>query len=228
MNLRYNFISTLLRLRNKFIFNFTNYNVRFNEIFKQNLWTSNESISGPGSDLKSTVSIRNELNSLIEKYNIKTILDIPCGDFHWMSKVDLTDVNYCGGDIVEELIIRNSKTYKTTTIDFRKLDLIADALPTADLIIVRDCFIHFSYKLIFSALQNIKKSKSQYLLITSYPDIKTNINIKTGNNFNINLEAEPFNFPKPLMFIDEKEQFAIEHGRKIMGLWRINDLREFI
>ena len=39
--------------------------------------------------LENTKNIRIELQKFIDEQNIKTILDIPCGDFYWMSKMNL-------------------------------------------------------------------------------------------------------------------------------------------
>ena len=46
---------------------------------------------------------------LLRDYNITTVIDVPCGDFHWMSRVNLEGRKYIGGDIVKELIEDNQK-----------------------------------------------------------------------------------------------------------------------
>jgi hypothetical protein len=89
---------------------------KFTEIYNNNGWCSPESRSGNGSELKNTIKLRSELPYLFVKYNIKSILDIPCGDFNWMKEVDLTNIEYKGADIVESLINLNN------TIE-QKLDL---------------------------------------------------------------------------------------------------------
>ena len=44
---------------------------------------------------------------------IRSILDLACGDFNWMSQVlKNVDVDYIGSDIVEDLIISNRKKSK--------------------------------------------------------------------------------------------------------------------
>ena len=43
-----------------------------------------ETYSGPGSLLQNTGNLINELNIFIKEYNIKSIVDIPCGDFNYM------------------------------------------------------------------------------------------------------------------------------------------------
>ena len=61
-------------------------------------------VSGPGSDVNQTSLITKELFALFKDLNIRTMLDIPCGDFNWMKDVDLNSIDYTGADIVEELI----------------------------------------------------------------------------------------------------------------------------
>ncbi|MCC7526592.1 MAG: hypothetical protein IT250_17340 [Chitinophagaceae bacterium] len=128
----------------KFIFNFTSTKKRFSTIYEKNFWSSDESLSGPGSDLGNTITIRKELPGILKKYEVKTFLDLPCGDFHWMKILDLNGINYIGGDIVNKLIDSNKLKYgKLPNVKFEVLDLINDSLPEADMVMVRDCFIHF-------------------------------------------------------------------------------------
>ena len=83
----------------------------FSKIYKNDLFNSfvsnKESKSGPGSNLEQTAEIMVKIPELIKKYTITSILDLPCGDFYWMSKVDLADIEYIGGDIVSEIIKNN-------------------------------------------------------------------------------------------------------------------------
>jgi hypothetical protein len=172
----------------------------FTEIYQNNLWTSRESKSGAGSELKNTEIVRNELPSLFKKFNIKTMLDIPCGDFNWMNHVDRTGIDYIGGDIVEDLIENNKKNYND--IDFRVLDVTKDELPKVDIIFVRDLLGHFNYKNIAIAISNMKKSGSKYLLTTCFTKWDFNSNIEDGGWRPINLMIKPFNF-KPIYLINE-------------------------
>lgn len=172
----------------------------FTRIYEQNLWTSEESKSGLGSELKSTEVIREELPEVFKKFKIKTFLDIPCGDFNWMSKVEFDGVEYIGADIVESLIENNKDKYKDTT--FKVLDITKDELPKVDLVFVRDVLGHFNYESIEKAINNIIKSGSKYLLTTSFTKWTYNSNIENGGWRPINLLIPPFNF-KPIYLINE-------------------------
>lgn len=192
------------RKRNKSKFKNLNEIETFEKIYKENLWESNESISGFGSELKQTEKIIKELNTLILNYKIKNILDLPCGDFNWMQKVNLEKVNYIGGDIVENLIEINNKKFSTSkNINFKKINLIKDKIDNFDLIINRDCLVHLSNKDILLSLENIKKSNSKYLLTTNFFDVEENLDIITGDWRKINLLKKPFNLKNPILIINE-------------------------
>jgi hypothetical protein len=140
-----------------------------------------------------------------------------------MRSVDLSGVNYIGLDIVKELVDRN-RTYESDHITFRHANLLADRLPRADLILCRDCLVHFCYSDIWRALRNICRSGSAYLLTTTFPT-RCNHDIWTGDWRPLNFEAEPFNFPQPLELIVEGcTELEGEFADKSLGLWRIDDL----
>lgn len=177
--------------------------VVFTEIYQSNAWKGESSKSGTGSDTVQTQKITIELNTLINDFNIKSILDLPCGDFHWMKNVNLNTVKYKGGDIVDELIAVNNKKYASNQVSFDMIDVTRDKLPQVDLILMRDCLVHFSYTDIQAALSNVIKSKSKYMLTTTFVNRRINQDIVTGMWRSINLQQAPFHFPKPILVINE-------------------------
>jgi hypothetical protein len=200
----------------------------FNDIFAHNGWSGDESVSGLGSSLSQTQVLIDTLPALLSKYGAKTMLDIPCGDFHWMKRVDLSAVTYLGGDIVASVVERN-KQHETGKVSFRHLDLTTSELPKVDVIFCRDCLVHFAYSDLRRALDNICKSGSTYLLTTTFPDRERNHDIATGEWRPLNLRKAPFNFPQPIELINEKctEADGI-FADKSMALWKIDDIRKII
>lgn len=73
----------------------------FDKVYKNREWGDGESVSGTGSYLESTKHLIRELPFLFSRYGIRSILDIPCGDFNWMKEVNLSGINYIGDFIVE-------------------------------------------------------------------------------------------------------------------------------
>lgn len=161
---------------------------------------------------------------IFHQYEIKSILDIPCGDFHWMQNVDLSAIEYNGADIVSDLIQNNVRGHTRDHINFFVANIIADKLPRVDMVFSRDCLVHFSDKHIFNAICNIKQSKSKFLLTTTFPD-HSNSNIVTGSWRALNLQAEPFCLPPPIELFNEG--FHVKGSGvsdKSLALWRISDL----
>jgi SAM-dependent methyltransferase len=197
----------------------------FNQIYSGNIWNDPFSRSGTGSNLVQTQKIRIAVPAIIEKYGVKSFLDIPCGDFFWMKEIhpmlSKTLNSYIGGDIVEDLIKINTKQFSDTKFRFDLLDIQSSPLPTADLLFCRDCFVHFSYKDILKAINNIKKSQCKYMLTTTFPGRK-NRNIITGAWFPIDLQKFPFYFPEPVEIIEEDcTEYNHAYIDKSIALWEI-------
>jgi SAM-dependent methyltransferase len=195
----------------------------FSEIYEKNLWGSKESKSGTGSSLFITSRLRDELVHLLIKYDIKSVLDIPCGDFNWMQYVDFADIEYTGADIVPQLIEENKRTFPG--VNFKVLDAVSDDLPEVDLIIARDMLGHLSDQNIYRALQNFKRSKSKYLLVTTFTkDRDCNFDIKDGQWRPFNLMIDPYNLI-PIYLINEDCREAYpNYMDKCMILIRLADV----
>jgi Capsular polysaccharide synthesis protein/Methyltransferase domain len=197
----------------------------FTKIFQNNRRIRDESVSGPGSSLEQTVEIRQRLPVLFEDLKVRSLLHAGCGDFHWMKHLMLGIEQHIGVDIVQELVEHNQRMLGGSNRTFVKLDITRDSLPQVDLILCRDCLVHFSFQEVFNALRNFKKSQSTYLLTTSFTGARPNTEITTGSWRPLNLQLPPFNLPPPLRVINEKctEAGGI-YADKSLGLWRLQDL----
>jgi SAM-dependent methyltransferase len=159
----------------------------FSDIYQNNSWGGKESRSGPGSDLETTYPVYSGLRTFLHNNLIGSLLDIPCGDYHWMERkltaVDDNPVKYIGADIVPALIEANKARFPDA--DFRILDITCDDLPQVDLVFSRDIFGHLSHENTMRALNNIKRSGSRYLLTTSFTKQRSN-----GGKENVLLEGK--------------------------------------
>ncbi len=197
----------------------------FNYIYKYNLWTCPDTVSGWGSTIINASYPSQWLPLIISSLEIRSILDIPCGDFHWMRELELGVDLYIGADIVNEICRNNQKRYGKTTTKFLQLDLCSDSLPPSDLIFCRDCLVHLSFFDIHMALRNIISSNFKFIITTTYNTIDHNIDINTGNWRPINLEKQPFCWPKPLAIIKDNHSIIGENDwGKCLAIWDINDI----
>jgi SAM-dependent methyltransferase len=195
---------------------------RFTHTYRRGGWKSDESVSGPGSTLAQTESIRSALPEVFAKHGVRSLLDAPCGDFHWMNELLKQlprDFIYHGADIVAPLIESVRSKYATANVDFTVADLIRDPLPKADAILCRDCWIHFSERDIRRAVENLKRSGARLLLTTSFTEIAEYTDIQTGRCRLMNLERAPFNFPEPLVRIREEGPSG-----RFLGVWDLQRL----
>ena len=192
---------------------------RFSEIYKSNYWSDSESRSGKGSNFQSTENIRLHLPIILNKHNIKSIFDAPCGDLNWMMHIlKKIDIMYHGSDIVSDIISYNKEKYENENIRFSKLDITKDKLPRSDLMICRDLLFHLSYKDIFLFFENFLSSEINYLLINSHSNnsnIFENKDIITGDFRLLDIFSEPLNFKKEFIYkfddrdIDEIKNFKM-------------------
>lgn len=197
----------------------------FSRIYASNSWDGKQSISGPGSDLEQTKTIIAELPALFAKFEVRSVLDIPCGDFHWMRHVPMGSIGYVGADIVPALVQQNTSRYQSEHVHFVTLDLIKDRLPSVDLILCRDCLVHLSFKDLWAALQNICDSGATFLLATTFTKRLHNADIATGHWRRLNLRAAPIGLPAPLDVVNERcTEGDGENDDKSLGLWRITDI----
>lgn len=210
----------MLRGTKRAILNARSRRAVFMRIADSNAWDGTESISGPGSTMEATRLLRAALPDLLAKYEVQSLLDVPCGDAYWITSVLPKGIKYTGGDIVPALI-EKARTTKGEFGTFAVMDLVTDELPRADLVLVRDCFIHLPNVTIVQAIANIKRSGARLLLTSTYPGRAKNIDIEIGGFRPVDLQALPFGLPQPLETILETE--GLKNGKSI-ALWDISTL----
>jgi len=224
--LAFNTIGYFYRIYESFKLNKLSTNEVFSNIYKNNEWGDSDSVSGPGSNLEETSALIKNLPILLQEFQITSILDIPCGDYHWMNTLKLDDIEYIGADIVEEIVKKNGK-YERDNVRFQQLDLIRDKLPAVELIFVRDCFVHLCFDDLFKALTNICKSNARYLLTTTFTARSENDDIATGQWRTLNFQIAPFNFPEPKTILNEGHPDP-EWKDKSLGLWEISGIKNYL
>jgi hypothetical protein len=194
----------------------------FEYIHRTRHWAGGESVSGEGATEAQTGRLRQIVADVVRDLGVRTLLDVPCGDFGWMRTVDLGGARYIGGDIVPALIAERQARDADDRHAFVVLDVAGDPLPAADLILCRDVFVHFSFADIRRTIDNIRRSGIPRLLTTTFPDHAVNEDITTGDWRLLNLERAPFHFPPPERLLNEgcTEGGGI-YADKSLGLWDV-------
>jgi hypothetical protein len=188
-----------------------------------------ESIFGTGFSFEATWEIRRSLPLLLTFLGINSMLDAKCGDFRWLKYNDLRLKNYIGIDLSGDVTEQNNSLFADVNKKFMTADITKDFLPGCDLILLRDCFVHYCFEDIFAALQNFTLSGAEYLLTTTFPKTKVNTDIKTGDWRTLNLQLPPFNFPEPAKLLNERcMEGNGKFADKSLGLWKISSISSII
>jgi SAM-dependent methyltransferase len=190
----------------------------FTTIYAENGWRCEESRSGPGSTWERTRHLVEVLPALLRELGARSLLDAPCGDFHWMSRVALADVAYVGVDIVPAMIEANRARFGTTGRRFEVADLVRDPLPRADAILCRECLVHLALADAMAALANFRRTGARWLIATTFPATETNGEVATGWWRPLNLERPPFALPPAARLVSER---LPEWPDKALGVWAL-------
>ncbi len=198
----------------------------FTYIYENNHWSGSSSVSGNGSGSGQTATVGPAIARLVRDLGVNILLDIPCGDFGWMSSLDLPIERYIGGDIVPELVIRNRTKFGKPGREFIEIDIVSGELPRADLLLCRDCLVHLSNDDVMKALENIACADIGYILATTFTGCDHNEDITTGDWRIVNLEKRPFSLGVPVAIINEDcTEGNGTYSDKSLGLWRVSDMR---
>lgn len=175
--------------------------------------------SGLGSEEFNTERLISELPEILRELDCKTLLDLGCGDWNWMTNVELP-CDYMGVDIVPEIIEAN-KRHERQGVRFLLANASEAELPSADVALCREMLFHLSFKDGKAALSNIKKS-SRWLIATTDTSICFNSDMVTGDYRMIYLHCPPYKLPPPYQSIPDD---ALSPGRAL-EVWKTCDLRQ--
>ena len=174
------------------------------------------------------------IRAVVNKYELTSMADAPCGGMHWMPTLlrdlrgDYPDFSFLGVDIVRSVIEANqAKFINKTWMQFNVLDFTRTAIPDGvQLILCRDALQHLPLEKAIDALEQFSRSKARFLLVGSYfgADI-TNRRIDAGDYYDINLTLEPFSLAGYQHVYHEHTQELISAPEKHLLLYSISYLR---
>lgn len=186
----------------------THYTDLFKNYFETQFWGNKEGSSGPNSAFSQTSVLRKNLENLLSKLPIKTLLDAGCGDANLFKHMQLPDSleRIIGIECVAALTEQNQDYFKNLKqFEFMTLDLITGQLPKADLILCRDVVHYWPNSYINLFLHQCLLSGAKYLLITHniYSDFSANSPTEFGIFRPVNLTQKPFCWPAPVLTLQE-------------------------
>jgi methyltransferase family protein len=193
----------------------------FSRIIASGRWGSPETPCGPGSTLRACEAILDRLPEWIRAHRVASIIDLGCGDFHWMSRVDLAGVEYDGHDVVRGLIEENRARHGAPNVRFHHSDILGLAVPRADLVLCKDVLTHLPTAMALAALGCILRSGGRLLAATTAAcgAGRERPQIPVGGFAPVDLEAPPFSLGPPLDAVEVPR--APGNPRKLLALWRV-------
>jgi SAM-dependent methyltransferase len=197
---------------------------RFTAVYENRVWLNGRaegSLSGCGSEIENTESVRTHLAELLNLLNTRSLLDIGCGDFTWMNEVSFR-FRYLGVDIVRDVIEKNNALYGSEQRSFQVMDATRDPLPPSDTILCREVLFHLSLADIRRLIQNVRTSGGSFLIATNDNDLRYNADILSGDFRLLNLHKSPFCFPRPAQAIPDDG--VLPH--RTLSVWELADLPE--
>lgn len=171
----------------------------FTEIYRNKVWGENdrgEGCSGSGAKLETTEEYRNYLQIFFKENDIRSVVDVGCGDWAWSWAIDWSNIDYYGYDVVKSLIQNNQAKYSQHNIQFIHGDATLIDLPAADLLLCKDVLQHLPLEDIYLLIEQFHKFK--YCIIQNDVDYLNgkdpnhNGQILRGNGRSLDLTEPPF------------------------------------
>jgi SAM-dependent methyltransferase len=149
----------------------------FEEIYRNDRWNGG---SGPGSLPGVNRPYVRFVESFLRLNDIRTVVDLGCGDWQFSRGIDWGTTEYLGLDVVPHILERNRRIHGTRSVTFAAAPAKAIELPNADLLLIKDVFQHLSNRMVqeyvavfpkfkYVLVTNCSK-KSRHLLNTDIPD----------------------------------------------------------
>lgn len=151
------------------------------------------------------------LQKYLKDNNIKSVLDIRCGDWESSKVIDWSGIDYLGVDPDESTVENNKEMYSSPGISFEIFDPSQDFPDVnVDLVIVKDFLQHLSHSSVRFILDKLKDCKR--VLITQ--DIRhgiPNYDCMDGGYRYLDLRLEPYTIPATEVFrFDDKIKSTME------------------
>jgi len=197
----------------------------FRLYYRTNYWGDPRTASGDSSRPERAAATKGLLQHIIDRNQYIKILDIGCGDFCWGSALRLPPTcQYIGLDIVPEVIEANSRLYGSPPkIQFRVSDATVDTLPEADLVLIRDLFIHLEDEEVQAVLRAVSHCNPSLLLASSYRGALGPRSLEGWNFAPIDLESKAYGLGPADFFIHEAPEYdRPEDGIKGIAGWRFS------
>ena len=186
----------------------------FNQIYRDNIWGDGKG-SGIGSDPVHVRPYTQFLQNFLQQNQIKSVVDLGCGDWQFSRELNLEGIEYLGVDVATSVIESNQKEFQASNVSFSVLREYSQ-LPKSDLLICKDVLMHLGHEEVFKVIREAFP-KFRQILITSdvnpysalgdaYLNARNmrqkmfNEDILTGQMTPFDIRMQPYNIPGEKVF----------------------------
>jgi len=178
-------------------------------VYQYNVWGSDVSRSGTGSDLWSPEArlAITALEVVIENFGVRSMLDCACGDATWIIPFFVArhpEISYCGVDIVPEVIEMNKQKYPG--VQFLALDLAEKPLPTGvDMVFSKETMNHMPIEDAQQTIDRFRATGARYLLTSVHEGSDNALGYNKGcytTYIKYDYELPPFSLKKLARIIE--------------------------
>ncbi len=154
----------------------------FGDIYARHVWGDG---SGGGSDPSVIGPFCRLVEDVMLTYDVKSVLDIGCGDGRVAANIKWGGVRYTGIDCARLALLRHP------LFDVRIVDALHEPLPAADLVRLKEVTQHLSNADVARLMDRLK----DYRLVLHCSGFggEPNVDIRMGETRPVDLSAEPFN-----------------------------------
>lgn len=162
----------------------------FTAVYERGEWHNG---SGPGSGETETAVWREFLRKYMIRNDVRSVLDLGCGDWQSARLTDWTGITYHGIDIVPGVIESCQEKYSAPGITFECADILTCRLPAADLIICKEVLQHWPLHAITRFRKRVMWRR--VLLVNDWAPVCRNADTGPGGYRPLNLGTAPFGWP---------------------------------
>ena len=223
----------------------------FDGVYRHGRWNNGDQCFSGWSHVAKTRTTMDTLATVIDEYNIGSMVDLPCGDLCYMGSFLKAVLqvkpafHYHGLDRVGFVVEHHRAHYRPPAactgcnVSFSAMDARRSSPPTADLLFSRTMMQHMCTRDALRILRRIQASGAKYLLLSTYgtldnaegPQLPCDESVDTATNHQQqNLSAAPYSMPPPLRLFSEKlpkELRFLDNGKELfLGLWKARSVHK--
>ena len=179
----------------------------FDDIYLSSAWGKGNNggkvYSGDGSHDPILVKPYQEaVLGFLQSLHNPSVLDLGCGDFNVSGVLAPMSKHYFAVDVSQTVIDVNESKFAADNLTFLCMDAVAERLPEAEVVIIRQVLQHLSNDDIKHALSNCIGTTTKYLIVTEHLprsdqfianiDKPTGVGIRLKLGSGVDLEQAPF------------------------------------